>query len=67
MKSLPLHVDLTEPRVAIVIVNHGTPELTINCLHSLTGELADLPGAEVFVTDNTCDRQSAEMIITACC
>lgn len=36
----------------VVIVNYRTPRLTIDCLHSLVGEVRSLPGTRVVMVDN---------------
>ena len=38
--------------VLVVIVNYRTPQLTIDCLESLRGELSAMPNLRVVVTDN---------------
>jgi len=49
----------------IVIVNYRTPNLTIDCLHSLVDEVRSLPGTRVVVTDNASGDNSVEKIQTA--
>lgn len=39
-------------KVLVVIVNYRTPDLTIDCLKSLAHEIAQVPTAQVVVTDN---------------
>lgn len=51
--------------VLIVIVNYRTPQLTIDCLHSLESELRSLPQARVVVTDNASGDRSVELIAQA--
>jgi N-acetylglucosaminyl-diphospho-decaprenol L-rhamnosyltransferase len=48
----------------IVIVNYRTPQLTIDCLASLTGEV-DKQNARVVVTDNASGDDSVERITAA--
>lgn len=45
-----LHFDL-----AVVIINYKTPELTINCLKSLCGEIEELNACVVLVDNNSGD------------
>ena len=52
-------------QLLIVIVNYRTPSLTIDCLHSLVGEVQSLPGTRVVVTDNDSGDRSVEQIRTA--
>lgn len=49
----------------IVVVNYRTPQLTIDCLHSLESELRSLPQARVVVTDNASGDRSVELISQA--
>ncbi len=49
----------------VVIVNYRTPDLTIDCLHSLVGEIKSLPGTRVVITDNNSGDRSVEKISTA--
>ncbi|MDJ0732999.1 MAG: glycosyltransferase family 2 protein [Nostocaceae cyanobacterium] len=49
----------------VVIVNYRTPDLTIDCLRSLVGEIASLPGTRVVVTDNNSGDCSTEKIPAA--
>ena len=39
-------------RLLIVIVNYRTADLAIDCLSSLAGEVATVPGTQVIVTDS---------------
>ena len=41
-----------EPTVLVVLINYCTPDLTIDCLRSLEGEVARYPGSSVVVADN---------------
>lgn len=56
---------LDEIQVAVVIVNYRTGKLTINCLHSLAGEIESLPGIRVIVVDNDSGDNSKEEIANA--
>lgn len=49
-------------RLLIVIVNYRTPELTIDCLRSLSDEVCAMSGVHVVVTDNSSGDQSVAMI-----
>ncbi|NET07277.1 MAG: glycosyltransferase family 2 protein [Symploca sp. SIO2B6] len=49
----------------VVIVNYRTPNLTIDCLHSLVSEVQSLPGTRVVITDNNSGDNSVEQIQTA--
>src|SRR5688500_12180233 len=51
--------------VLVVIVNWRTPDLTVDCLRSLAGEVADVPGVRVVVTDNASGDGSVEKIRAA--
>ena len=49
-------------RLAVVIVNWKTPELTIDCLRSIFEDPERLPGLSVFVVDNGSGDDSADQI-----
>jgi GT2 family glycosyltransferase len=51
--------------VLVVIVNWRTPDLTVDCLRSLAGEVADVGGVRVVVTDNASGDGSVEKIRAA--
>jgi N-acetylglucosaminyl-diphospho-decaprenol L-rhamnosyltransferase len=53
------------PCVLVVIVNYRTPQLTINCLHSLVSEVRALSGTQVVVVDNHSGDRSSEQIESA--
>ncbi|MDJ0601647.1 MAG: glycosyltransferase family 2 protein [Crocosphaera sp.] len=53
------------PEILIVIVNYKTPELTIDCLKSLTQEIPLFPDLNVTVVDNDSQDGSAEKIEAA--
>ncbi|WP_013323986.1 glycosyltransferase family 2 protein [Gloeothece verrucosa] len=53
------------PSLLVVIVNYRTGKLTIDCLHSLVGEIQALPNTKVVVVDNNSGDQSVEQIETA--
>ena len=49
----------------VVIVNYKTPRLTIDCLHSLVGEIRSLPNTRVAIADNDSGDNSASEIPAA--
>jgi GT2 family glycosyltransferase len=49
-------------RLWVIIVNYRTPVLAVDCLASLAGEIADLPGGKVVVVDNDSGDGSAASI-----
>lgn len=49
----------------VVIVNYKTPRLTIDCLHSLVGEIRSLPNTRVAIADNASGDNSAAEISAA--
>ena len=53
------------PRLAVVILNYRTPDLTIDCLRSLKQEVQSLPGTHVVVVDNDSPDDSVEKIGSA--
>lgn len=55
-------IEPTSPSLTIVILNYRTASLTINCLHSLVGEVRSLPNTQVIVSDNASDDGSLEQI-----
>ncbi|MBL1209002.1 MAG: glycosyltransferase family 2 protein [Geminocystis sp. GBBB08] len=58
-----LHSKLLD--LLVVIVNYRTPQLTIDCLHSLLPQIQDLPSAKVAVVDNNSEDDSLTLIQTA--
>lgn len=63
------NTNIIEPKKAVsllvVIVNYRTPDLTIDCLHSLVDEVRSLPGTRVVITDNASGDDSVAKIQTA--
>jgi GT2 family glycosyltransferase len=57
-------VDALVP-LLIVIVNYRTPDLTIDCLRTLAGEIRSIPGVRVVIVDNDSGDGSADAIETA--
>ncbi|HEY9629230.1 MAG TPA: glycosyltransferase family 2 protein [Coleofasciculaceae cyanobacterium] len=53
------------PRLGIVVLNYRTPELTIDCLHSLVDQVKELAGTHVTVVDNASGDGSVEKIQSA--
>src|SRR4051794_23393886 len=51
--------------LAVVIVNYRTAGLAVQCLRSLAGEVAALPGTRVVVADNASDDGSADALQAA--
>jgi N-acetylglucosaminyl-diphospho-decaprenol L-rhamnosyltransferase len=49
----------------VVIVNYRTPQLTIDCLRSLSDEVRSVPGIRVAVVDNHSGDDSVKKISTA--
>ena len=49
----------------VVIVNYRTPRLTIDCLHSLVGEIRSLPNTRVAIADNDSGDNSVAEIAAA--
>jgi GT2 family glycosyltransferase len=52
-------------KVLVVIVNWRTPDLTVDCLRSIAGEVAAMPGTRAIVTDNASGDGSVEKIRAA--
>ena len=46
----------------IVIVCYRAPELTIDCLRSLSGQIADVPGTKVVVCENGTGEEAVKLI-----
>ena len=56
---------MSHPKILVIIVNYKTPDLTINCLHSLIPEIQLLPGMTVTVVDNHSGDDSVAKIQAA--
>lgn len=52
-------------KLLVVILNYRTPNLTIDCLHSLVDEISALPQTHVVIGDNNSGDGSAEIIAQA--
>jgi GT2 family glycosyltransferase len=52
------------PALSIIIINYRTPELTVNCLHSIFNETSNIK-FEVIVVDNASGDNSREIICGA--
>jgi N-acetylglucosaminyl-diphospho-decaprenol L-rhamnosyltransferase len=61
--------DVTQPntplRLAIVVLNYRTPDLTVDCLHSLVDEVQKVSGTHVTVVDNASEDGSVDKIEAA--
>jgi GT2 family glycosyltransferase len=49
-------------KLLVVIVNYRVTQLTIDCLHSVAGEIAQVPGTRVAVCENGTGGDAAERI-----
>jgi GT2 family glycosyltransferase len=49
-------------RLLVIIVNFRTPDLTVDCLQSLSAEVPSIPGTQVTVVDNHSPDTSADQI-----
>lgn len=49
----------------IVIINYRTPRVTLDCLASLAGQIADVPGAGVILIDNASGDDSIPLLADA--
>lgn len=52
-------------RLWVIIVNYRTPAMAVDCLASLAGEIAGLPGSKVMVVDNDSGDGSVSSISSA--
>lgn len=52
-------------RLAVVVLNYRTADLTIGCLESLVSEVETLPGTQVYVVDGCSNDGSVEKISAA--
>jgi N-acetylglucosaminyl-diphospho-decaprenol L-rhamnosyltransferase len=53
---------LANMRIAVVVLNYRTPELTVDCLRSLVPEIPQVPGVHVYVVDNDSPDDSVAQI-----
>jgi hypothetical protein len=63
--QLPNTILPTDNLLLVIIVNYRTPDLTINCLRSLTTEIKSVPGMKVTVIDNASGDDSVAKIQNA--
>jgi N-acetylglucosaminyl-diphospho-decaprenol L-rhamnosyltransferase len=54
------------PRIAILLINFRTAELTLGCLASLGPEIAQCPGSHVIVVDSASGDGSADVLEREC-
>jgi len=54
-----------ELNILVVIVCYKVPELTIDCLHSLAPQIADVPGTKVAVCENGTGADAVETLASA--
>jgi hypothetical protein len=52
-------------KLLVVITNYRVTQLTIDCLHSIAGELASVPGIRVAVCENGTGNDAAEALARA--
>ncbi len=50
------------PRLAVLVINYRTPQLTLQCLESLAPELQDEPRAQVLLLDSGSNDGSADVL-----
>jgi GT2 family glycosyltransferase len=50
------------PKIAIVVINYRTAQMTLDCLASLEPEVTDLPDAHVFLVDSASGDDSPDLI-----
>jgi N-acetylglucosaminyl-diphospho-decaprenol L-rhamnosyltransferase len=56
---------VTHRRLLVVIVNYGTADLALDCLHALADEAVALPGLRAVIVDNASGDDSAERLAVA--
>ncbi|MCJ8329998.1 MAG: glycosyltransferase, partial [Lentisphaeria bacterium] len=52
-------------KLSIVIINYKTPQLTINCLHSLAMDRSEFSDYDVWLIDNASGDNSPSQIVAA--
>jgi N-acetylglucosaminyl-diphospho-decaprenol L-rhamnosyltransferase len=50
------------PKIAIVVINYRTAQMTLDCLASLEPEVTDLPGAHVVLVDSASGDDSPDLL-----
>jgi N-acetylglucosaminyl-diphospho-decaprenol L-rhamnosyltransferase len=50
------------PKIAIVVINYRTAQMTLDCLASLEAEVTDLPGTHVVLVDSASGDDSPDLI-----
>lgn len=50
------------PKIAIVVINYRTAQMTLECLASLAAEVTDLPGCHVVLVDSASGDESADRL-----
>ena len=49
------------PKIAIVVINYRTAQMTLDCLASLEPEVTDLPGTHVVLVDSASGDKSSDL------
>ena len=49
------------PKIAIVVINYRTAQMTLDCLASLEPEVTDLPGTHVVLVDSASGDNSSDL------
>jgi hypothetical protein len=50
------------PKIAVVLINYRTAQLTLDCLHSLEPEVQENPGTHVFLVDSASGDDSPDFL-----
>jgi len=50
------------PRIAVILINYRTPQMTLDCLASLAAEMRDCPGSRSIVLDSASGDRSADVL-----
>lgn len=53
---------MSYPKVAVIVINYRTPQMTLDCLTSIESEIRDFPGWHVIVADSASDDGSADLL-----